>query len=192
MNSSTKRAVFLDRDGTINHDTGYLTRPEELVLYPWAADAIKLINDAHFATVVITNQGGVARGLCGEEEIRAINDKMIDDLAKLGARIDAVYYCPHHPAGSEAAYRVICECRKPQPGMLRQAAEEHCLLLEGSYVIGDKVTDIEAAVNVGATPALVLTGYGERTRLMLAESNALPGIVSATLLEAVAQILDRL
>ena len=191
MTQSKTPAVFLDRDGTINQDTGYLTRPEELILYPWAADAIKQINRSGFATVVITNQGGVAHGLCSEKAIRAINDKMIDDLAQLGARVDAVYYCPHHPKGSEELYGIVCECRKPQPGMLRQAAEEHGLALEESYVIGDKASDIEAALNVGATPALVLTGYGDRTRRMLAESGSLPGIVSATLLEAIGQILDR-
>jgi D-glycero-D-manno-heptose 1,7-bisphosphate phosphatase len=192
MNDSKKPAVFLDRDGTINEDTGYLTRPEDLILYPWAAEAIRLINDAGFTTVVITNQGGVAHGLCSEETIRSINEKMIDDLAQVGARIDAVYYCPHHPHGSDNFYTVVCNCRKPQPGMLRQAAEEHGLSLEESYVIGDKTTDIEAALNVGATPVLVLTGYGDRSRRMLAEEGGLPEIVSATILEAVNRILDRL
>ena len=114
--------MFVDRDGTLNEDIGYVSTPEQLVLYPWSAEAVRLINESGLLTVVITNQSGIARGMYTEETLAAIHLRMIEALAREGARIDAVYYCPHHPDFGGSRYRIACECRKPRTGMLDKAA----------------------------------------------------------------------
>lgn len=155
--------VFIDRDGTLNEDTGYISHPDGLILYPFAADAVRLINQAGLKVIVVTNQSGVARGLYSEETLRQIHAKMSDELSKKGARLDSVYYCPHHPEFGDRQYRLDCDCRKPRPGMLIRAAREHQIDLSRSYVIGDKASDIRLASNVGARGVLVLTGFGKAT-----------------------------
>lgn len=180
----------MDRDGTINEDTGYVSNVDELTIYPWAAQAVRLINESGMKAVVITNQSGVARGLYTEEALRLIHDHMMEELGRAGARVDAVYYCPHHPEIGDRQYCVACECRKPEPGMLHRAAREHDIDLTRSYVIGDKASDINLAANAGARGALVLTGYGRGTlegRYLPCE----PDIVADNLLDAVEQILKR-
>ncbi len=185
-----KGAVFLDRDGTINEDIGYVSKPEELIIYPWAAEAIRLINDAGLKTIVVTNQSGVARGMYTEETLEEIHRKLITELAREGARIDAVYYCPHHPRIGDVRYKIECECRKASPGMLKQAAREHDLDLAQSFVVGDKASDINLATNAGAKGVLVLTGYGEETLRARDEWPCEPRIVADNLLDAVKQILQ--
>jgi D-glycero-D-manno-heptose 1,7-bisphosphate phosphatase len=189
-NLQSQRAVFIDRDGTLNKDIGYASTPDELILYPWSAEAVRLINESGLLTVVITNQSGIARGMYTEETLHTIHSRMIEELAREGARIDAVYYCPHHPEVGDAQYRVACECRKPRTGMLEQAAREHKVDLAQSFVIGDKASDIKLAENAGARAALVLTGYGRQTIAHPDRWPCAPDIVAENLLEAVKRILD--
>jgi len=182
--------VFIDRDGTLNEDIGYVSTPDELVLYPWAAEAVRLINESGLLTVVITNQSGIARGMYTEETLDAIHSRMIEELAREGARIDAVYYCPHHPEIGDVRYRIACECRKPRTGMLDKAVREHMIDLAQSFVIGDKASDIKLAENAGARGALVLTGYGRETFAHPGRWPCAPEIVAENLLEAVTRMLD--
>jgi len=189
-NGQSHRAVFVDRDGTLNEDIGYVSTPEQLVLYPWSAEAVRLINESGLLTVVITNQSGIARGMYTEETLAAIHLRMIEALAREGARIDAVYYCPHHPELGGLRYRIACECRKPRTGMLDKAARELGIDLTRSYVIGDKASDINLAENAGALGVLVLTGYGSETAAQTDRWPCAPEIVAGNLLEAVRRILD--
>jgi D-glycero-D-manno-heptose 1,7-bisphosphate phosphatase len=184
-------AIFIDRDGTINEDIGYVSSPDELIIYPWAAEAVRLINGAGFKAIVITNQSGVARRLYTEETLDAIHERMTSELAREHARIDAIYYCPHHPELGDERYRMSCECRKPGPGMLFAAAREHTIDLARSYVIGDKASDINLAARAGARGVLVLTGYGRETLANRGRWPCKPAITADNLLEAVKLILDR-
>jgi len=158
---TTKRpAVFLDRDGTINVDAGYIDRLERLELYPFAIDAIRLFRRAGYLVVVITNQAGVAQGLYGEDFVET-TARFLADRAKLGdTQIDGHYYCPHSPDAVVERYRVDCECRKPKAGMARRAAEELGIDLARSVVIGDRWRDLAVAQAVGARGIMVKTGYG--------------------------------
>ena len=183
-------AVFIDRDGTINEDIGYVSSPEDLIIYPWAAEAIRLVNESGMKAIVITNQSGIARGLYTEETLHNIHGRLRDELARDGAQLDGIYYCPHHPRIGDDRYRQFCECRKPHPGMLLQAAREHNVDLSRSFVIGDKSSDMNLATNAGAKGVLVLTGYGRATQ---EDSERWPcdrELEAGNLLEAVRLILD--
>jgi D-glycero-D-manno-heptose 1,7-bisphosphate phosphatase len=155
-----RRAVFLDRDGTINVEVQYLSKVEEFQFIPGVPWALKRLKDAGFLLVVVTNQSGVGRGYYDEAALRSIHDHMHAELAHFGVSIDACYFCPHHPEHAVGAYRQECGCRKPLPGMLQQAAEDLDIDLAASFMIGDKLADVEAGINAGCTPLLVLTGYG--------------------------------
>ncbi len=155
-------AVFVDRDGTLNDDPGYIDSPERIKLYPFAAAAIRHINESGRKVVVITNQSAVARGMISEGALTKVNDHLLQLVAAEGARIDAIYYCPHHPEATDLRYRCVCDCRKPKPGMLLRAAIDLNLELRKSIVIGDRYLDVETAHSVGATGVLVLTGCGRR------------------------------
>ena len=156
-----RRAVFLDRDGTINEEVGYLNHIDRLRLYPWAAPAIRKLNETGFLTLLFTNQGGVARGLFPEYLLHEVHARMQSELALSGAHLDGIYYCPHHPEGRVAQYRMQCNCRKPRPGMIERAASEWKLDLSSSFVVGDKYVDLETGFRFGARGALVLSGYGK-------------------------------
>lgn len=143
-----KQAVFLDRDGTINGDVPYCSSPEEFELLPGAGEAIARLNKAGLAVVVVTNQSGVGRGYFTEETLRLIHQKMQEDLARHEARVDAIYYCPHHPLDG-------CSCRKPKPGLIFRAAEELGLDLKNSFLIGDSPADVEAGGKAGCTTVLI-------------------------------------
>ncbi|HEX5736413.1 MAG TPA: HAD family hydrolase [Blastocatellia bacterium] len=184
-------AIFIDRDGTINEDIGYVSSPGELIIYPFAAVAVRLINDSGMKAIIITNQSGVARSLYTEQTLTAIHDRLTGELSLAGARLDAIYYCPHHPDIGDETYRKRCECRKPRPGLLHQAARDHEIDLAASYVIGDKASDINLAAEVGAAGVLVLTGYGRETLRRIDSRPCSPAIVADDLLEAVRLILDR-
>jgi D-glycero-D-manno-heptose 1,7-bisphosphate phosphatase len=184
------KAIFIDRDGTINEDLGYIATAGDLIIYPWVAEAVRLINDAGLKAIVVTNQSGIARGMYTEGDLTAVHDRLIDQLGGQGARIDAVYYCPHHPDYGSERYRKECQCRKPQPGMLRAAAREHDIDLARSWVIGDKASDINLASAVGARGVLVLTGYGSETLAQRERWPCEPEFVSDNLLDAVRMILD--
>lgn len=158
--SGNRRAVFLDRDGTINQEKDYLYRPEEFAFIPGAPEAIRILKAAGYLVVVVTNQSGVARGYYGEAEVKRIHNHMDELLAEQGAAVDAYYYCPHHPDKGLNGYRIDCDCRKPLPGMLFKAAADHDIKLSASWMIGDKSADIEAGIKAGCRTALVLTGYG--------------------------------
>lgn len=147
-------AVFLDRDGTIAEEVGYLNHASRFRMFPFAAAAIRRLNDAGQPVVVVTNQSGVRRGYFPESLVHQVNELMTQQLAAAGARIDAIYYCPHTSADA-------CNCRKPRTGMLEHAAREHSLDLGRSFVVGDRYRDIELAHNAHARSILVRTGYGE-------------------------------
>ncbi len=156
----SNRAVFLDRDGTINEEVGYLDSLDRLVIFPAAFDAVRMLNEAGFKVVVVTNQSGVARGFFDEDFVDTVHARMDEIFREKGAIIDRFYYCPHHPTEGIDRYRILCDCRKPAPGMLIKASEELCIDLAGSYVVGDMAKDIILANNVGAGGILVRTGYG--------------------------------
>lgn len=139
-----ERAVFLDRDGTIIEDIGYLDDCNKIKFLPRVSEAIKLLNKNGFKVIITTNQSGVARGYFTEETVREMNRYIQEFLAKQGAIIDKTYYCPHYVEGTIAEYRKECRCRKPNPGMIEEAAREFGIDLKGSFVIGDKTTDVEA------------------------------------------------
>jgi D-glycero-D-manno-heptose 1,7-bisphosphate phosphatase len=156
----TRPAVFLDRDGTLIEEVHYLDRHDRLALFPWSIDAVRVLNRAGFAVVVVTNQAGVARGLFDEAFVEEVHRSLARRFAAGGARLDGFYYCPHHPDASVAAYRRACECRKPKPGLLHQAARDHDLALTRSFIVGDRWSDVALAEAVGAQGVLVRTGYG--------------------------------
>ena len=141
--------VFLDRDGVINADIGYLWRREDFVWIPGAPAAIRLFNERGRPVVVVTNQSGVARGYYSEQDVESLHRWMNAELTRQGARIDAFYFCPHHPDGAIPEYTRVCDCRKPQPGMLLQAMEDWRADPAKSFLIGDKESDVAAAAAAG-------------------------------------------
>ncbi len=154
-------AVFLDRDGTINEEVGYLSRLDHLRLFPSVSEAIRLINESGMKAVVITNQSGVARGFFTEAFVETVHERINEILQEKGARIDRFYFCPHHPVYGNGPYKKACACRKPEPGLLFLASDEMDIDLTRSYVIGDMLKDIDAGKKVGAKGILVRTGYGQ-------------------------------
>lgn len=157
---AARRAVFLDRDGTIIEEVGYLDRPERVELYPWRTDAIRAFNRAGLIVVMVTNQSGVARGFFTEAVVEEVHQHMAAILAEGGARIDAYFYCPHHPDGKVEGYAQACECRKPGRGLVDRAVREFGVDPASSFVVGDRWFDVGLARRVGAEAVLVRTGYG--------------------------------
>ena len=154
-----KRAVFLDRDGTINIEKDYLYQAEQFEFIPGAVEAIRLFNQAGIMVVVVTNQSGVARGYYTEDDVINLHRHIADELKTSGAHVDAWLFCPHHPSG-HGSYALPCTCRKPLPGMLQEAALRYDIDLVNSIMIGDKRADIEAGNAAGCRTILVRTGYG--------------------------------
>lgn len=152
------KAVFLDRDGTVVEERGYLTTPEMIALLPGAARAIADLRARGWKAIIVSNQALVAKGMITEEELAAINLRMVSLLAAEGAALDGIYCCPHHPEHSGE-----CDCRKPRPGMLERAAREHGLELAECVLVGDTRRDIDAGKAAGAATVLVLTGKGAAT-----------------------------
>lgn len=148
---SGRPAVFLDRDGTLIEAVGFVNHLSRLRLFPWTAEAIRWINRSGYLAVMVTNQSGVARGFYTESFLREVHAQLEEMLAEAGARLDAIYYCPHLEG---------CDCRKPKPGMLLRAEKELGVDLSRSYVIGDAYSDLQLGWGVGARAALVLSGYG--------------------------------
>ncbi len=170
-----KFAVFLDRDGTICEEVNYLSRPEDLRLFPFAADAVKLLHQKGFLVILITNQSGIGRGYFSADMLNIIHEKMERELAENEAKLDAIYFCPH-------VSEDFCLCRKPKAGMIEQAAEDFEIDLEKSWMIGDKIADVKAGFNAKTKTCLVLTGYGAK------ESENLeiePDFIAENLLEAI-------
>ena len=156
----SRPAIFMDRDGTISEEVGYVNHLSRYRLLPRSLEAIRLINDAGLLAIVTTNQSGVARGYFSQDLVEAVHARLRYLAAGAGARLDAIYYCPHHPAEGSPPWRAACDCRKPKPGMILKAAREHGIDLERSYVVGDSVVDMEAGAAAGVRGILVLTGYG--------------------------------
>jgi D-glycero-D-manno-heptose 1,7-bisphosphate phosphatase len=181
-------AIFLDRDGTLIHDVGYLDRVDQIACYPWTADALRLLRRAGFALVVITNQSGVGRGLFTEAFVDDVHAHLAAELARGGASIDAWFHCPHHLEAVDPAYRQACECRKPRPGLVTRAAGELGLDLARSVVVGDRWSDIGLARAVGAAAVMVKTGAGAR-QLLRPAKGLHPDVVVPTLAEAASWIL---
>ncbi|HZN03773.1 MAG TPA: HAD family hydrolase [Candidatus Polarisedimenticolia bacterium] len=154
------RAIFMDRDGTVCEEMGYVNHLSRSRLLPRSLEAIRLANESGYLVVVATNQSGVARGLFAEELVRAVHRQLADRAAASGARIDALYFCPHHPREGAPPWRLDCDCRKPKPGMLTRAAREHHIDLGRSWMVGDGFPDIEAGTAAGTRVVQVLTGYG--------------------------------
>ena len=151
--SLLRPAVFLDRDGTIAEEVGYLNHASRFRMFPFVAGAVRRLNEASLPVIIVTNQSGVGRGYFPESLVHTVNELMTQQLAKTGAKIDAIYYCPHTSAEN-------CSCRKPKIGMLERAAKEHALDLQRSFVVGDRNGDMELARNARARSILVRTGYG--------------------------------
>jgi D-glycero-D-manno-heptose 1,7-bisphosphate phosphatase len=177
------KAVFMDRDGTVSEEVGYMYHAGLYKPYPWAADAIRRINENGMKAVLITNQSGVGRGYFEAKTVEEVHELLCAELARSNAKLDAIYYCPHDPNN------ISCECRKPRPGMLFRARRDLDIDLSQSYVIGDKHTDVETAYTVGAKSILVLTGYGRDQLQQHRNEEHQPTYVAENLAEAVDAIL---
>jgi D-glycero-D-manno-heptose 1,7-bisphosphate phosphatase len=186
--TQSRRAVFLDRDGTMIEDVGYLDRLERLTLFPYTVDAVRLLNRAGFTIVVVTSQAGIANGLLTEEFLVEAHEFLSRRFEAGGAKIDGYYYCPHLPHASIERYRVECDCRKPKPGMIHAACRDLSLDVVKSYVIGDRWRDIEMGKAAGAKGILVETGYG-KTEAARRPAHIDPVPVVANLIEATSWIL---
>lgn len=178
-------AVFLDRDGVLNENRAdYVRSWEQVVILPGVFEAMQRLAASPFVVVVVTNQSAVGRGLLTEETLAAIHQGIVREVQQAGGRIDAVYACPHRPEDG-------CTCRKPQPGMLLQAAQDLDIDLERSYLVGDAVSDMEAAVAAGSHPVMVRTGRGARQQAGLSGAGLAHVPVLANLSAAVARVIDR-
>jgi len=178
----SNRAVFLDRDGTVIREVGYLYRPEQVEVLPGIPAALKKLKDKGLRLVIVSNQSGVARGKFGIEDVEAANARMRELLLEKGVKFDAVYYCPHLEG---------CSCRKPAGGMIERAAKDMDIDPKRSYVVGDRLSDIGLARTVGAAGIMVLTGYGTEALKESEESDIKPDHVAADLAEAAAWILEK-
>jgi len=158
------KTVFLDRDGTIVDDVGYMNSPEQINFIPGSIAAIKKLNEAGYKVVVITNQAGVARGLITEDMLQTIDKTLHKHILSGGAHLDGIYYCPHHAEHGHYPYKQDCECRKPHPGLIKKAARDLNLDLSQSYMVGDKATDIEAGKRAGTKTIMVLSGRGNNEK----------------------------
>lgn len=190
MRTEKRPAVFLDRDGTINEQMGYINHISRFQLLPGVGAAIRLLNEQAIPVIVVTNQSGLARGYFPAALLEEVHGRMTALLAAEGAKVDGIYICPHHPEAKMAEYRRDCECRKPKIGLLTQAAREHGLDLARSYLVGDRWSDLKAAAKSQARGILVLTGYGRGDYQYIGPGQAVqPHFVATDLLAAVAWIL---
>lgn len=185
-----QKAIFIDRDGVINKEVNLLHEPKQLKLIKGAAEAIRRLNNSEYLVIVITNQPIVARGLCTEEDIREIHKKLETLLGAHGAFIDRIYYCPHHPdkgyPNENKKYKIECECRKPNIGMLLKAEKEFNIKKKLSFIIGDSTTDIQTGINYGIQTILVKTGYKGLDK----KFSVIPNYVFQNLKEAVDFLLS--
>ena len=196
MQDHKKIAVFFDRDGVLvalneyNRDKNleFITRKEDLELLPGAVEAVILLNKRGIEIIIVTNQPQVARGLIDEKAVQNINKEFEEMLKRKGAKIDASYYCPHHPSAGTSSYTIKCACRKPLPGMLLQAAKEHDIDLKNSFIIGDRISDIKAGQLAGCKSIGVKTGYACNDGF----ADATPDYMADDVLSAVNYILERI
>ncbi len=185
-------AVFIDRDGTLTEEVGYVNHPNRLRLLPRSAAAVRRLNEAGIAAVVATNQAGIARGYFSEDLMHAVHERLVESLKDAGAHLDGLYVCPHHPTEGAPPFRADCDCRKPKPGLLLRAARDLDLDLGDSTMVGDKASDLLVAPAVGARAVLVLTGYGRGEWEYRRENfSVAPDHVAADLLDAVGWVIDQ-
>ncbi len=184
---SGRKAILMDRDGTLIEEVNYLTRPQQVRLLPGAAEALREARRHGWSLVVVTNQSAVARGMLTEAELAAVHRRLEELLADADIRLDGIYYCPHLGEAAVDAYRRDCDCRKPKPGLLQRAARELDLDLTRSVMIGDTAKDVAAGRAAGCRSVLVLTGYGGRELSGLAGPP--PDYVAADLADAVHWVL---
>ncbi|MEQ1575794.1 MAG: HAD family hydrolase [Vicinamibacterales bacterium] len=190
--TSLRPAVFLDRDGTLIEERGYLDRLDLLTLFPWTADALRLLTRAGFVTVVITNQSAIGRGVIDEPFLASVHAAIDAELALGGARIDRYYYCPHHPDAEVKAYRQVCRCRKPGAGMIEQACREMGLDPAQSVMVGDRWIDIRCGRAAGTRTVLVRTGHGGHEADNPPDDAASPNVAPGTVPMAADAILNNL
>lgn len=192
INSVNKQrpAVFIDRDGTISEEVGYVNHPSRYRVFPYAAEAIRLLNEAGYLAVLVTNQAGVARGYFAESMITEVHNLLTQELASAGARLDAIYYCPHHPTVGAESYRLDCDCRKPKPGLILRAAKDLNVDLNESWMLGDRYSDVQLAHNAGVRAGFVLSGYGRGEYEFQSDAwREQPDLIAEDLLHAVREIL---
>ena len=182
------RAVFLDRDGTIIEDPGYVTSPQQVKFIPGSVAAVKMLNDSGYKVLIISNQAGVARGLLGEDMLQTIDKTIQRAILNGGGRIDGSYYCPHHPEHGVYPYKQICECRKPHTGLIKKAVKDHNVDLAAAFMVGVKATDVETGRRAGLKSVLILTGHGAKERQELRMN---PDYVADNLLGAAKWILNQ-
>jgi D-glycero-D-manno-heptose 1,7-bisphosphate phosphatase len=193
INDKVRPGVFLDRDGTINEQMGYINHLSRFHLLPGVAPAIRQLNELDIPVLVVTNQSGLARGYFPPALLAKVHERLAEELAVEGARVDGIYVCPHHPEAKREEYRVNCDCRKPKIGLFTTAAAEHNIDLSASFVVGDRWSDLKAAAACGATSVLVLTGYGRGDLEYLGPSQKLqPDHVAEDLQAAVAWIISQI
>ena len=183
-------AVFLDRDGTLNEEVDFLRTPQELRMIPGAAAAIRTLNTRDIITCVISNQSGIARGFYSEADVDLVHAAMTREILREGAHIDRYYFCPHHPTEGLPPYNIVCDCRKPSPGMLEQGEREFGIDLGRSFVVGDRIVDVQAGKAVGASTILVLTGYGRTSLAESAQEHVVADHVAPSVVEAVEFIIE--
>jgi D-glycero-D-manno-heptose 1,7-bisphosphate phosphatase len=156
-----KPAVFMDRDGTVNEQMGYINHLDRFVLLPGTGEAIRRLNDSGYLAIVVTNQSGVARGYFPLDLVHRVHDKMKRLIEKDGAVVDGIFFCPHYPQGKVAPHDKVCDCRKPGIGLIQKAGAAFDIDMENSWVVGDRCTDIKMAEMAGLKGILVKTGYGK-------------------------------
>ncbi|MBL8900345.1 MAG: D-glycero-beta-D-manno-heptose 1,7-bisphosphate 7-phosphatase [Planctomycetes bacterium] len=184
-------AVFLDRDGTVNEDLDFVTRPEDLHLLPGAAEALKALQEAGYLLIVVTNQSGVARGKLTEEQLCGIHEHLDELLEAHGVQLTDYYYCPHHPTeGDDEVYTYACRCRKPLPGLFLDAAQDYRVDLARSFAVGDAVRDLQAAEAAGLRALWVRSGRTREEELASATPAVQPLARCADLAEAARWILE--
>ena len=187
MNKETHKspAVFLDRDGTVCEEVGYLKDPAKLSLIPGSAQAIQTIIQNGWKPIIVSNQSGIARKLLSVDEVEDINRKLLEMLDEQNVFVEKIYYCPHHPE-AEPPYNISCDCRKPSPGLLQQASKEYHLNLAESIMIGDKYSDVETGHRLNIPGILVRTGFGRREIEKYQDHwNKAPDYIAENLLDAI-------
>jgi D-glycero-D-manno-heptose 1,7-bisphosphate phosphatase len=179
-------AVFIDRDGTINEQMGYINHPSRFIMLPGAAEAFRILNNEGYFAIIISNQSGVARGYFPIETVYDIHSRMNDSIRKQGGKIDGIFFCPHYPKGSVPEYTLDCDCRKPKTGLITQACKKFNIDLTKSYMVGDHYTDIELADRSNIDGILVRTGYGNGViEYNLPHMSIKPKYIADDLLDAV-------
>jgi D-glycero-D-manno-heptose 1,7-bisphosphate phosphatase len=187
-----KPAVFIDRDGTINEQRGYINHLSRFELLPGVTDAVKLLNKNNFFAIIVTNQSGVARGYYPVSLVHQVNELMTKSLEREGATIDGIFFCPHHPRGIVPEFTADCDCRKPKTGLVQQALKVLDIDMSNSYVVGDRYVDIELAIRLNLKGVLVKTGYGlGEVEYVIPEMPGKPSHVAEDLLDAVKWILNQ-